>query len=192
MEKISLGPSTLVYPMPAFLVGANVNGKPNVLTVAWGGIACGTPPMVSLAIHHKRHTMKGIQETGTFSVNVPSRDIIEQTDYCGIVSGAKTDKISRCGFSVFYGKLLTAPMIMQCPINLECRLTQILDLGSHLLVVGEVIDTFASEECLTDGRPDVNKIEPLVYSSGAASSYHTLGTSLAPAFRIGKNLKGVV
>ena len=189
MEKISLGPSTLVYPMPAFLVGANVNGKPNVLTVAWGGIACGTPPMVSLAIHHKRYTLKGIQETGTFSVNVPSRDMVEQTDYCGMVSGSKTDKISKCGFSIFYGKLLTAPMISQCPVNLECKMTQILDLGSHLLVVGEIVDTFTSEEYLTDGRPDVSKIDPLVYTSGCASAYQTLGEQLALAFKIGKVFK---
>jgi flavin reductase (DIM6/NTAB) family NADH-FMN oxidoreductase RutF len=174
--------------MPAFLVGADVDGKPNVLTAAWGGIACGEPPMVSLAIRPSRHTFKGIQQNGTFSVNVPSREMAVETDYCGIVSGSKADKIAACGFTVFYGQLLNAPMIEQCPLSLECRVAQVLSLGSHALVIGEVIDTFVSEDCLSAGRPDVSLIRPLAYSPGS-SIYQALGEMLAPAFKAGKVLK---
>lgn len=186
--KKSLGPSTYLYPMPAFLVGADVDGKANVLTAAWGGIACGEPPMVSLAIRPTRHTFKGIQQNGTFSVNVPSQAMAVETDYCGIVSGSKADKITVCGFTVFYGQLLNAPMIEQCPVNMECRVSQILTLGSHALVIGEVVDTFISEDCLSDGRLDVSLIKPLVYSPGS-SIYQALGEVLAPAFKAGKILK---
>ena len=188
MGKISLGPGTLLYPMPAFLVGANVNGKANVLTAAWGGIACGEPPMVSLAIRPIRYTFKGIQQNGTFSVNVPSQEMAVKTDYCGIVSGAKADKITVCGYTIFYGKLLNAPMIKECPVNLECKVSQVLTLGSHALIIGEVVETHVSEECFTDGRPDVLKIRPLTYSPGS-SVYQALGEILAPAFKAGRILK---
>ena len=105
MKKITLGPQTLVYPMPAFLIGANVGGKANFMTAAWSGIACSTPPMITVALQHHRHTLKGIKETGVFSVNVPGSDQVKETDFCGIYSGTKEDKAEVCGFSVFYGKL---------------------------------------------------------------------------------------
>ena len=136
MGKILMGPQTLIYPMPALLVGANIDGKPNFMTVAWSGIANGEPPMISIAIRHHRYTHKGIKENLTFSVNVPSTDLIKETDYCGLVSGSKVNKAEVCQFGVYYGKLNNAPLIEQCPINLECRVVHILDLGSHSLFVG--------------------------------------------------------
>ena len=152
MGKVALGPQTLVYPMPAMLVGADVDGKPNFMAVAWGGIACGDPPMISVAIRHVRHTLKGIRQNQTFSVNIPSVELVKETDYCGMVSGSKADKVRACRFEVFYGKLGNAPLIGQCPVNLECRVVQILNLGSHSLVIGRIEETYVSEECLTDGQ----------------------------------------
>jgi flavin reductase (DIM6/NTAB) family NADH-FMN oxidoreductase RutF len=112
MSKIKLGAQVLAYPMPAFLVGANVDGKPNLTTVAWGGIANGEPPMVAIALRHPRHTNKGIRQNRTFSVNIPSADLVKETDYCGIISGSKVNKLDACKFTVFYGKLGTAPLIV--------------------------------------------------------------------------------
>lgn len=188
MPKVRLGPRTLVYPMPSFLVGASVAGKPNFLAVAWGGIVCGRPPMLAVALGHRRYTYKGIKETGVFSVNIPSRDMVVETDYSGIVSGRRADKASVCGFKVFYGELGTAPMIEQCPLNLECRVSQVLNLGSHALVIGEILETYVSEDCLTDGRPDVAKIRPFIYSEEPAQ-YLGFGEVLAPAFEAGRKLK---
>ena len=108
MKKTMIGPKTLIYPMPALLVGANVNNKPNVMAAAWGGIANDVPPMISVAIRHRRHTLKGIRQNMTFSVNVPSADLVTETDYCGMASGTKVDKIKACKFDVFYGKLNNA------------------------------------------------------------------------------------
>jgi len=190
MGKILKGPQTLIYPMPALLVGANVDGKPNFMTVAWGGIANGEPPMISIAIRHHRYTHKGIMENLTFSVNVPSTDLIRETDYCGSVSGSKVNKAKVCQFGVFYGKLNNAPLIEQCPINLECRVVHILDLGSHSLFVGRVEETHVSDNCLTDGKPDVNKISPFIYASAPARQYLAFGHVLAKAYSIGKELKG--
>ena len=188
MKKVQIGPQTLLYPMPALLVGANVDGKPNFMTVAWGGIANGDPPMLSLAIRRTRHTLKGIKQNMAFSVNIPSADQARETDYCGIVSGSKADKTDICGFQVFYGTLSNAPLVDQCPVNLECGVLHILDLGSHSLVIGRIEETYVSAGCLTNGKPDVAKIRPLIYVTSPASRYQELGNTIAKAFRVGKEM----
>jgi flavin reductase (DIM6/NTAB) family NADH-FMN oxidoreductase RutF len=189
MQKVTLGPQPLVYPMPAFLVGALVDGKPNFMAVAWGGIACSNPPMLTVALQHHRYTYKGIKEHGTFSVNIPSTDLVAETDYCGIVSGSKADKNTVCRFKVFFGKMETAPMIEQCPLNLECKVFQILDLGSHALIIGQIMETHVTAECTTDGQPDIDKIKPFAFIDGKIMNYQALGEVLAPAFKIGRKLK---
>ncbi len=188
MGKVTVENKTLVYPMPAFLIGANVNGKPSFMTAAWSGIAGSTPPMITVAIRHTRHTLKGIKENMTFSVNVPSVDLVRETDYCGMESGAKADKVEICQFKVFYGKLETAPLIEQCPVNLECKTLHILDVGSHALVVGRIEETYVSEDCLTDGKPDVDKVKPLTYVTQPGRRYQALGEVVANAYSIGREL----
>ena len=190
MSKIKIGPQTLIYPMPALLVGANVEGNPNFMALAWGGIANGEPPMISVAINHRRYTFIGIRQNMTFSVNVPSVDLVKEADYCGMFSGSKFNKADDCQFKVFYGKLNNAPLIEQCPINLECKVVHILDLGSHALVVGRIEETHVSENCLTDdGKPDVNKIDPIIWVTAPATQYRALGNVIAKAFSIGKELQ---
>jgi len=189
MDKIVMGPQTLVYPMPALLVGVNIDDKPNFMTVAWGGIANGEPPMISVAIRHTRHSLKGIRQKETFSVNIPSADMVREADYCGIASGSKVDKAEACRFKVFYGKLGDAPLIEQCPVNLECKVVHILDLGSHALVIGRIEETHVSQSCLTDGKPDVNKIQPITYVTSPDTRYQALGEVLAKAFSAGRELK---
>lgn len=189
MGKIKLGPRTLVYPMPATLVGANVDNKPNFMAVAWCGIANGNPPMISVAIRHQRYTYKGIRQNMTFSVNVPSVDMVKETDYCGITSGTDVDKVEICRFNVFYGKLENAPLIEQCPVNLECKVVHILDLGSHNCIIARIEEIHVSGECMTDGEPDINKIKPFAFITGKPSQYQSIGDYLAGALSIGKELK---
>jgi len=187
--KILMGPQTLIYPMPSLLVGANIDDKPNFMTVVWGGIANGEPPMISVAIRHYRYTLKGISQNLTFSVNVPSTDFVREVDYCGLVSGAEVNKAEVCQFKVFYGKLNSAPLIEQCPINLECKVVHILDLGSHSLIVGRIEETHISDSCLTNGKPDVNKIKPIIYAKDPVKQYLALGQVIAKAYSIGLELK---
>ena len=189
MNKKTFGASTFVFPQPIFLVGVNIEGKPNFMTVAWGGMACGAPPMLTAAIRHQRYTMKGIKSGGSFSVNIPDEELVKEADLCGIVSGANADKVSACNFEIFYGKLESAPLIRQCPVNLECKVVHILDLGSHALVVGSIEETHVSESCLTDGNPDIAKIKPLLYSRGVAPLYYAFGSSVGEAFHIGNELR---
>ena len=189
MNKITMGPQPLLFPNPVVLVGAIVDDKPNFATFAWCGITSGNPPTISVALQHHRHTLKGIHQNKTFSVNVPSADLIKETDYCGIVSGTKSDKVKDCRFKVFYGNLDSAPLIEQCPVNLECEVLHILNLGSHSLVIGKILETHISEDCLTDGQPDIVKIRPLIYSRGTSARYNAVGEVLANAFSIGNELK---
>ena len=188
MAKTKLGTRPLLYPMPALLVGADVDQKPNYMVVAWGGIACGEPLMISVAIRGVRHTLKGIRQNGVFSVNIPSQDLLREVDYCGMVSGTAADKVKDCGFKVFYGMLKAAPMIEQCPINLECQVEHKVELGSHILVIGRIVETYISEECLTDGHPDVNKIKPFIFTHGPGGKYYGFGEAVGLAFQSGKSL----
>ena len=184
MEKLKLGPQTVLYPMPAVLVGATVGEKPNFMTAAWCGIAASKPPAISVALQKVRHTLKGIKEQGTFSINVPSAALAKQVDYCGIYSGKKRDKSEL--FNVFFGILETAPLIQECPVNLECQVIHTLDLKSHELVIGEILETYVNGDCVTDEKPDPDKIDPLIYTPGVMQ-YQRLGEIVGKAFHMGKD-----
>ena len=184
MKKVRLGAGTYLIPMPVVLVGALVDGRPNFLTIAYCGVVSYKPPMIEVGLRKGRYTSAGIRENGTFSVNIPSEELIEATDYCGIVSGSKIDKSKL--FEVFYGELETAPMISECPLNLECRLVQVLDLGgTHEVFIGEIVETHAGVEYVDGGRPDTESIKPFVFSA-SDDSYWGLGEKLAEAFKVGK------
>ena len=171
--------------MPVTLVGANVDGKPNFMTIAFIGIVNINPGMIALGANHNHLTSKGITQNQTFSVNLPSQDMLEITDFVGINSGKKVDKSKL--FEVFYGKLENAPMIKDCPINLECRVLEIMDKGgTDQIIIGEIIETYAEEKYLTDGSPDITKIKPPVFSMGQ-NNYYTIGEYLGKAWSMGKN-----
>lgn len=188
MAKKQMGPQTWIYPAPALLVGANVDGKPNFMALAWGGIVNSEPPMISVALRHQRHTLKGIRQNMAFSVNIPSTDMVKETDYCGMVSGSKVNKVETCRFNVFYGKLGNAPLIEQCPVNMECRVEQMLTLPTHTVVIGRIEETHFSESCLTDGKPDVARIKPFAYVM-PGRQYQAMGEVVAEAYSAGKSLK---
>jgi flavin reductase (DIM6/NTAB) family NADH-FMN oxidoreductase RutF len=186
MAKVKLeqgkGPVPILMAYPVVLVGSMVDGKPDFATVAWTGVAASNPPTISVALQHHRYSLKGIRQNMVFSVSIPSADLLKETDYCGIVSGANVDKVERCGFKVFFGKPDNAPLIEQCPVNHTCQVVQILDLGSHELIIGKIVETYLSEDCLSDGRPDIRKMNPIFF---AGAKYCPLGDFIGDAFRIG-------
>ena len=186
MKKLEIGARTFLYPMPITLVGANIHGKPNYLTVAYCGIMNHTPPIISIALGKAHYTNAGIKENGTFSVNIPSGELVEITDYCGLVSGHKVDKSQL--FEAFYGKLKTAPMIRECPLNLECKLIQTLDLSIDEVFIGEIVAAYSEDRYLTNGLPDIKKMNPIVFSMHD-NNYWKVGEHLARAWNIGKEFK---
>ncbi|MCH8864810.1 MAG: flavin reductase family protein [Chloroflexi bacterium] len=188
MAKIELVPERLMYPRPTLLVGSNVDGKANFMAVGGGGVANGEPPMIAVLIRHHCYTLKGVLQNMTFSVNTPSVDLVKEADYCGITTGAKVDKVKVCQFDVFYGHLKTAPLIEQCPVNLECKVVHVLNLGSHAFIIGEVKGTYVSDDCMTDGKPDAKKIRPIIFNL-ETSEYFAFGEVIAKAHSIGRELK---
>ena len=187
MDKINIGANSLFYPMPVTLVGALVQGRPNFLAIAWVSRVNLNPPILAVALNKVRHTAVGVQENQTFSVNVPGADLVKETDYCGIVSGKETDKSGL--FEIFYGELKTAPMIRQCAMCMECRLIETVSLPTHNLFLGEVAGSYIEERYLADGKPDIRKMNPFLFSR-IDNSYWTLGEEIGKAYSIGKQFQG--
>jgi flavin reductase (DIM6/NTAB) family NADH-FMN oxidoreductase RutF len=185
--KKTLGGVNLMYPMPTVLAGAMVDGKPNFNTIAHVGILNAAPPHhISLSMARMHYTNRGIREHGQFSVNIPSQDLVVETDYCGIVSGKRTDKSKL--FDVFFGTLPHAPLISQCPICMECRLDQTVELPTHEVFVGVVVETHCDETVLTGGKVDLAKVRPLLFDM-STRKYWSIGSAVGDAWKVGKALK---
>jgi len=182
--KEKLGTINALYPTPTVLVGATVGGKPNFITVAHIGIM--THNHISLGLGKSHYTNAGIMENKTFSVCLPSEKLVIETDYCGIMTGKKTDKAGL--FDVFYGELKTAPMIQQCKVCMECRLDRIIDFPTHDVFVGEIVQTYADESVLSDKKIDVSKLKPMLFDM-SSRKYWSLGNEIAQCWNIGKQFK---
>jgi len=190
MSKRKMGTQRPLNPKPVILVGTYLDGKPNFITVSWAGLTSENPPTMLIAIRNIRYSLKGIRENMTFSVNLPSADLVKEADYCGMFSGSETDKARDCNFKIFYGNLDTAPLIEQCPVNIECKVYQIIDLEDHSLIIGEIIETYISEEYFTNGVPDLKKLDPICICAFAPNTegYYKIGDFLG-TWGIGNELK---
>jgi flavin reductase (DIM6/NTAB) family NADH-FMN oxidoreductase RutF len=185
MEKTQIALESICYPMPCALVGAVVGEKPNFLAVAWLSMVNFKPPYIAIALGKIHYTNPGIRQNRAFSVNIPSQEMLEVTDYCGIVSGRKADKAAL--FNIFYGSLKGAPMITECPYNLECRLVETVDLPSNELFIGEIIAAYSDDRYLTKGIPDMRKIRPMILSM-PDTTYLEVGDPIGRAWNAGKRL----
>ena len=182
--KKSLGAKNCLYPLPTVLVGANVQGKPNYLAIAHVGII--ELMSVSISLNKVHYTNAGIKENQTFSINIPSVDLVQVVDYCGLVSGKNVDKAAL--FETFYGTLHTAPMIQQCAVNMECELMRTIDFPQHDVFIGKIVETYCEEHYLTDGNVDLAKVQPFLFSM-LDVRYWKIGEPFAKAWSIGKELK---
>ncbi|NLG64590.1 MAG: flavin reductase family protein [Actinobacteria bacterium] len=171
-----------IYPMPVAIVGTVTDGRPNFMTVAWVVKLQGDPPLVGVVIGRGQHTAKGIQQTGEFSVSFPSREQAALADYCGLYSGRRENKAAR--IDIFRGDLESAPMVGQCPLTMECRLRQTVELGGFLFI-GEVVNVFAEEAVLSEGSVDPRKLQPIVFTQ-PDKMYWALGDPVGQAWKIGE------
>ena len=173
--------------MPVTIVGANVDGKPNFMTIAFISIVNMNPAMVAIGANPSHLTTEGIIKNKTFSINLPSKKMLELTDYVGLNSGKKTDKSEL--FKIFRGKTKTAPMIEECPLNLECKLIKKLALGgTDEIYIGEIVETYCEERFMTNGKPDVEKMGTYVFSMND-NRYFSLGKAIGNAWSDGKKYK---
>jgi len=185
--KKKLDSINVLYPTPTVLVGAVVDGKPNFITIAHVGIVNHAQPyLISLSMAKVHYTNPGIKENKAFSVNVPFEDLVVETDYAGLVSGKKADKSDL--FECFYGEPENAPMIKQCPLNMECRLYDTYDTPTHELFIGEILEIYADESVLTNGRVDLSKLKPLHFDMSSVN-YWSVGEVVAGCWSVGKQLK---
>lgn len=186
--KIKLDkPIPLIYPIPITLVGALVQGIPNYACIGDTGLMGINPPLIFASSHANHHTNKGILENQTFSINIPATNLLAETDYCGIVSGRDADKSAL--FTNFFGELETAPMITECPVNIELRLVKEFSIQHRQIFVGEVAATHINEELLAevDGRkqlPALSRLDPIIYALD--NRYYKIGEQIGTGYTEGR------
>jgi len=184
-DKIEINPGISPYPMSIVIVGAMVNNKPNYMTVAWFGKLHGRPNIWGFSIGKEQYTLEGIQKSREFSINIPSQELVEKTDYVGIVSGRNEDKSLQ--FDTFYGNSKSIPMIRECPLTAECKVYDIVNLPSVSLVLGEIISAYSESRFMTDGILDPLKINSFTFTQ-PDNHYWSIGKIAGNAFSDGNKL----
>jgi flavin reductase (DIM6/NTAB) family NADH-FMN oxidoreductase RutF len=187
--KKSVGAKTLLFPTPVLMVGTyDQSGKPNLMSVAWGGICCSQPPCVAVSLRKATYSHACIVERQAFTVGIASEDNIAEADYVGIVSGRDVDKFAVAQLTPVRSELVDAPYAAEFPVVLECRLLHVIEIGLHTQFIGEIIDVKADTELFgEDGKLDIMKIKPLIYDT-SKRGYHGVSPLLEQAFSVGKGL----
>jgi flavin reductase (DIM6/NTAB) family NADH-FMN oxidoreductase RutF len=187
LMKKSLGAKALVFTTPTWIIGTyDKNGKPNGVTVAWGGIVCSKPPCVGISLRKTTYSYDNIMDKKAFTVNVPSEKYVKEADYFGIVSGRSEDKFAKTKLTPVKSELVEAPYIEEFPLILECKVIKTVEIGLHIRFIGEILDVKCDENALgKDGLPDIERIKPILYDPEVCT-YHGIGKYLGDAFSIGK------
>ena len=173
MAKIAKQPGTYLYPLPPCLITCGPVDRPNIITLAWVGTLCSEPPIIGVSIRPSRYSHALVQESGEFAVNVPTAEMVRVVDWCGTVSGHAEDKFKAMGLTAVPTQVIHTAVIKECPLTIECRVTQTLHLGTHDLFLGTVVAVQVDEAILgARGEIDLSKANPLAYGGHA---YWTLG-----------------
>jgi flavin reductase (DIM6/NTAB) family NADH-FMN oxidoreductase RutF len=178
IEKQSWKPGNVLYPAPPVLVscGGTQRWKPNLITIAWAGNVCSNPPMLSISVRPERYSYEIIRTTGEFVVNVPSAGQARAVDWCGVVSGRDGDKFPGAGLTPAPALRLSPPIVLECPLNIECRVRESLELGSHTMFIAEVVAVQVSSDLIdSKGRFRLDKCGLLSFANG---QYFALGCSI--------------
>ena len=161
-------PGNMVYPVPAVMVtAADREGKSNIITIAWTGTVCTNPPMAYISVRPERYSYGMLKETGEFVINLTTEKLVRATDYCGVKSGRDTDKWKETGLTPIPAQEVNVPLIKESPVNIECRVSEIRELGSHHMFLARVVAVDVDEAYLNEqGRFELQKAAPVVYSHG--------------------------
>jgi len=181
--KKDLGSAPTIFPAPIFVVGSyNEDGTPNMMTASFGGIVAMKPPALYVSLRKATLTHGNIMRTGVYTVNIPSEKYARESDYVGIVSGRNVNKFETTGLTPVKGSSVDAPYVEEFPVNYECKVIQMVKVGSHTQFIAEIIGIKASEEVLNEkGHPALNKIQPLLMGT-SESSYFGMGKEVDKAF----------
>jgi flavin reductase (DIM6/NTAB) family NADH-FMN oxidoreductase RutF len=185
--KKSLGAKTLAQPAPVWVVGCyDAKGKPNIMTIAWGGICCSQPPCVAISLRKATYTYGSIAERKAYTVNIPSAALVKEVDYVGTVSGRNIDKFVMTKLTPVRSELVDAPYIKEFPVVIECKVLHTVEIGLHTQFIGEIVDIKAEESVLNEqGVADILKVMPLIFDTGQGA-YYSVGDRIGKAFSIGK------
>ena len=177
MAKQIWKPGNMLYPLPVIMVSVrDKKGNDNIITVAWAGTVCTNPPMVSISVRPERHSYQMIKESGEFVINLVTKDLVFATDYCGVKSGRDVDKFKEMKLKKEKAEKVAAPLIAQSPVNLECRVTECKELGSHHMFVAEIVSVHIDEKYMDEkGKFHLNETGLVTYSHG---EYFALGKRL--------------
>lgn len=176
MEKSSVKPSTLLYPLPAVMVSCgDIEGVNNIITLAWTGTVCSKPPMISISVRKERYSYNLIKDTMEFAVNIPDEKLLYALDFCGNVTGKSHDKFKEAGLTMKKAKLIKAPLIAECPVNVECKVRNIVPLGTHDMFIGEVVYAEADKNSVKGEAIDYNKLDLITYIK---NTYFRVGEKL--------------
>ncbi len=169
MGKEVWKPGNMLYPLPVVMVSvADKEGNHNIITIAWAGTICSNPPMVSISVRPERHSYTMLKETGEFVINLTTKDLVYATDYCGVKSGRDIDKFKEMNLTALPGDKVKAPLIAESPVNLECKVTEVIPLGSHDMFLAEVVAVHVDDKYMDEkGKFHLEQAEPIVYSHGA-------------------------
>ena len=187
--KQSVGAKTLATPTPVWLVGTyDTEGKPNIMTAAWGGICCSRPPCITVSLRKATYSYDAIAARKAFTVSIPSEAQVVQADFVGIASGRDTDKFAVCNWTPVRSDLVDAPYVDEAPLVVECRMIHSLELGLHTQFVGEIVDVKAAPEVIgKKGYPDITRVKPMIWDT-AHLGYYGIGPFLGKAWEIGKTI----
>ena len=165
--KRSMKPGTMLYPLPAVLVTGGDMENSTIMTAAWTGIVNSNPPMTYVSIRPERYSYDIIRERGEFVINLTTKDLVRETDYAGNVSMRKEDKFKTLGLRKEAAEKVAAPLVAQCPVNLECKVTEVKDLGSHSMFLAEIVAVHVDEELFdANGRICLENADLLAYIHG--------------------------
>jgi flavin reductase (DIM6/NTAB) family NADH-FMN oxidoreductase RutF len=189
MKKVIGHENRFCLPWTQAILGSHFKGKVNFMALNRFTRVNFNPPMIGICVNKSNASHAAILDTGEFSINVPSVDMVEVTDYIGLVSAKRVDKSD--SFEVFYGELKSAPMISNCPITIECRVMQMVELPANTFFIAEILHIYSEDEYLTDGKPDIKKINPFVVTM-PDNRFWAIGECVGKAWDAGKGLrKGV-
>lgn len=177
MARRQFKPGNMLYPVPAVMVTvADKEGNSNIFTVAWAGTVCSDPPMLSISVRPERYSYHMIKETGEFVVNLTTEKLVRATDFCGVRSGRDTDKWKETGLTKEKAAVVSVPLIRESPVNLECRVTKVEELGTHHMFLAEVVSVDVNEDYMDEKDTfHLSAAKPLAYSHGR---YYGLGECL--------------
>lgn len=150
MKKVAWKGGALLAPMPPVMVSCGSFEKSNIITVAWTGILNTHPPMTYISVRPSRHSYEIIKESGEFAINLTPADLVKKADFCGIYTGKKVDKFEKCGFNKQEGSVVSCPIIAECPLTLECKVKEIVPLGTHDMFISEIVAVDVAEELLDE------------------------------------------